>query len=192
MDSPHTDRALWRLGIAGDTEAFGRLYERHAVGVEAFCLRRTADPVAAEEATSEVFLELWRRRQRLTVPGDSARPLLLGIALNVLRHRWRIERRHRATMKRLHEALGSLPGAEEPAAETLEALTRARSLIERLPRREAETLMLIAWGELSYEETASVLGIPIGTVRSRLARARDRLIAPGTKPLDLVGPTQEL
>ena len=189
MDSPITDQALWRLAIAGDAEAFGRLYERHAVGVQAFCLRRTADRAAAEEATSEVFLELWRRRHRLTVPGDSARPLLLGIALNVLRHRWRTERRHRATMKRLHEAFESLPAAEEPAAETLEALTRARSLIERLPHREAETLMLIAWGELSYEETASVLGIPIGTVRSRLARARHRLIAPGTKPFDLVGPT---
>ena len=105
MDSPITDPALWHLAIAGDTEAFGRLYERHAVAVEAFCLRRTADRVAAEEATSEVFLELWRRRQRLTVPGDSARPLLLGIALNVLRHRWRTERRHRATMRRLHETV---------------------------------------------------------------------------------------
>jgi len=135
MDTPVTDRALWRLVIAGDAEAFGRLYERHAVGVEAFCLRRTTDRVAAEEATSEVFLELWRRRERLTVPGDSARPLLLGIALNVLRHRWRTERRHRATMRRLHVTVEGRGAAEEPAAETLEALTRARSILERLPRR---------------------------------------------------------
>jgi RNA polymerase sigma-70 factor, ECF subfamily len=185
MDSLITDQALWRLVIAGDTYAFRQLYERYAVGVEAFCLRRTADRTAAEEATSEVFLELWRRRHRLTVTGDSARPLLLGIALNVLRHRWRTERRHRATLTRLNEAFEPREAAEDPPAETLEALTLARNIIERLPPREAETLMLIAWGELSYQETASVLGIPIGTVRSRLARARERLIAPGTKPFDL-------
>jgi RNA polymerase sigma factor (sigma-70 family) len=185
MDSPLTDRALWRLVTSGDTGAFGRLYERHAVGVEAFCLRRSADRAAAEEATSEVFLELWRRRHRLTVPGDSARPLLLGIALNVLRHRWRTERRHRATINRLNQAFACQGTAVQAPTETLEALARARNLIDRLPRREAETLMLIAWGELSYQETASVLGIPIGTVRSRLARARERLIAPGTKPFDL-------
>jgi RNA polymerase sigma factor (sigma-70 family) len=185
MDSPLTDQALWRLIITGDTDAFRRLYERHAVAVQAFCLRRTADRGAAEEATSEVFLELWRRRQRLTVSGDSVRPLLLGIALNVLRHRWRIDRRHRATLTRLSQAVAGQGPAEDPAAETLEALTRARTIVERLPWREAETLMLIAWGELSYEETASVLGIPIGTVRSRLARARERLIAPNTKPFDL-------
>ncbi len=168
MDPPITDEALWKLVTAGDVDAFGRLYERHAAGVEAFCLRRTADRAIAEEATSEVFLELWRRRSRFTVPGDSARPLLLGIALNVLRHRWRTERRHRATLQRLSEAIDLSPRVQSPPAATLVALTRARSIVERLPRREAEALILIAWGELSYEETAAVLRIPIGTVRSRL------------------------
>jgi RNA polymerase sigma factor (sigma-70 family) len=185
MDSPITDQALWRLVTVGDVDAFRRLYERHAVGVEAFCLRRTADRTIAEEATSEVFLELWWRRSRLTVPGDSARPLLLGIALNVLRHRWRTERRHRATTKRLSEAFDRSPAAENPPAATLEALARARNIVERLPRREAETLILVAWGELSYEETAATLGVPIGTVRSRLARARSRLTGLTTKPFDL-------
>ena len=185
MDSRITDRALWRLVTAGDLEAFRRLYERHAVGVEAFCLRRTANRTTAEDATSEVFLELWRQRSRLTVPGDSARPLLLGIALNVLRHRWRTERRHRTTMKRLSEASDRSPPAENPPAATLEALACARELVESLPRREAETLVLIAWGELSYEETAAALGVPIGTVRSRLARARSRLNRPSTEPFHL-------
>lgn len=185
MDSPISDQALWRLVTAGDVDAFGRLYERHAVGVEAFCLRRTADRAIAEEATSEVFLELWRRRSRLTVRGDSARPLLLGIALNVLRHRWRTERRHRAMMTRLSEAFDRSPAAENPPPATIEALTCARNIVERLSRREAETLILIAWGELSYEETAAALGIPIGTVRSRLARARSRLTGLDTKSFDL-------
>jgi DNA-directed RNA polymerase specialized sigma24 family protein len=61
----------------------------------------------------------------LTVPGDSARPLLLGIALNVLRHRWRTERRHRATMTRLSEAFDRSPPAENPPAATLEATLEA-------------------------------------------------------------------
>jgi RNA polymerase sigma-70 factor (ECF subfamily) len=185
MGSPITDQALWRLATADDLEAFRRLYERHAVGVEAFCLRRTADRTIAEDATSEVFLELWRQRRRLTVPGDSARPLLLGIALNVLRRRWRIERRHRTTVQRLSEAFERSPPAGNPPAATLEALARAREIVESLPRREAETLILIAWGELSYEETAAALGVPIGTVRSRLARARNRLTGPSTEPLHL-------
>jgi RNA polymerase sigma-70 factor (ECF subfamily) len=127
MDSPFTDQALWQLVIAGDVDAFARLYRRHAVAVEAFCVRRIADRAIAEEAASEVFLELWRRRARLTLLGDSARPLLLGIALNVLRHRWRTERRHRATMKRLKEALDRGPVAENPPTSTLEALARARN-----------------------------------------------------------------
>lgn len=185
MDSSITDQALWGLITAGDVDAFGRLYERHAVGVEAFCLRRSASRTIAEEATSEVFLELWRQRSRLTVSGDSARPLLLGIALNVLRHRWRIERRHRATLARLSERFDRLAPTESPPAATLEALARARKIVERLPRPEAETLILIAWGELSYEETAGVLGVPIGTVRSRLARARSRLTGLSTQPFDL-------
>src|ERR1700722_19643413 len=122
MESPNTDQALWRLIAAGDVAAFARLYERHAVGVEAFCLRRTADRTIAEDATAEVFLELWRRRTRLTVQHASARPLLLGIALNVLRHRWRTERRHRATMKRLIEAFDRSRAAETPSAATMGAL----------------------------------------------------------------------
>lgn len=182
MDSDIADPALWRLISTDDLDAFRVLYQRHAMDVEAFCLRRTADQTLAEEATSEVFLELWRDRRRLKVTGDSVRPLLLGIALNVLRHRWRTERRHRATLRRIGEALDPSPSTDSPAPPS-EALARARDLVEQLPRSEAETLILIAWGELSYEETAATLGVPVGTVRSRLARARRRLTGLKPEPL---------
>jgi RNA polymerase sigma-70 factor (ECF subfamily) len=69
------------------------------------------------------------------------------------------------------------------AAARLEAIANARDMIERLPRREAETLILVAWGELSYQETVDVLGVPIGTVRSRLVRARGRVASVNSNSL---------
>lgn len=178
MGRERSDAALWAQGGRGDAGAFGVLYERHARAVLAFCLRRTADPSLAEDLTSVVFLEAWRRRESLRLTTDSARPLLLGIATNVLRHQWRAQRRHAAALRRLdhrHEA----EVHEEDAAERLAAAAALRAAcdaLRALPPRELEVLALTAWGELSYDETAQALGIPVGTVRSRLSRARARLV----------------
>jgi RNA polymerase sigma-70 factor (ECF subfamily) len=174
-----SDAELWERARGGDAEAFGDLYERHARAVQAYCLWRSADLQAAEDATATVFLEAWRRRERLPLETDSAAALLLGIANNVLRGQWRSRRRHRDALVRIRAA--GADGGGDPEGEAISRLDAERELreagaaIRALPRREREVLALVAWGELSYEETAAALGIPVGTVRSRLARARARV-----------------
>jgi RNA polymerase sigma factor (sigma-70 family) len=177
--SSSTDALLWERIRSGDANAFGDLYERHARSVQSYCLWRTADLQLAEDTTATVFLEAWRKRRRISLSTGSAAPLLLGIATNVLRQQRRGRRRHAAALERMRQATPlSHLGHEDEAIARLDAMRQLRDAgeaIRALPRREREVLALIAWAELSYEETAVALGIPIGTVRSRLARARDRL-----------------
>ncbi|NUW36509.1 hypothetical protein HTZ77_34650 [Nonomuraea sp. SMC257] len=85
MDSLPTDAELWRRAVDGDTEAFGVIFDRHARAVYNHCFRRTADWSEAEDITSVVFLEAWRRHGELSPERDSALPWLLGVANN--RHR---------------------------------------------------------------------------------------------------------
>lgn len=173
-----SDRDLWERTRSGDAEAFGDLYERHARAIQSYCLWRTADLQAAEDATATVFLEAWRKRGRLTLTTDSAAALLLGIANNVVRRQWRSQRRYRDALERVR-SVGLTPNdLEAEAIARLDAIRQLREggeAIRGLPRREREVLALLAWGELSYGEIAEALGLPVGTVRSRLARARTRL-----------------
>ena len=181
------DQELWERARSGDAEAFGELYETHARAVQGYCLWRAGNTQVAEDTAATVFLEAWRRRERLVLITDTAAPLLLGIANNVMRHQWRTARRHRDAVERIKGATAADPSGD-PEAEVmskLEALRRVREAgdaIRALPRREQEVLALVAWGELTYEETAEALGVPIGTVRSRLARARARLGRAGVIP----------
>ncbi len=172
------DTELWERTRSGDAEAFGDLYERHARAIQSYCLWRTADLQAAEDATATVFLEAWRKRQRLTLSSDSAAPLLLGIANNVVRRHWRSQRRYRDTLERMRN-VGQVPtDLEAEAIARVDAIQQVRDggeAIRALPRREREVLALLAWGDLSYGEISEALGLPTGTVRSRLARARTRL-----------------
>jgi RNA polymerase sigma factor (sigma-70 family) len=172
-----SDVELWDRAVDGDPGAFGVLFERHARGVYNHCFRRTASWADAEELTSAVFVEAWRRRCQVRPIGSSARPWLLGVANNLLRNHRRSLRRYRAALVRLPSP-GSQPDPADDVAERLAdelAMNRVLALVERLPRREQEVLALCAWSELTYQEAATVLDIPIGTVRSRLARARRRL-----------------
>ncbi|HVQ59615.1 MAG TPA: sigma factor [Solirubrobacterales bacterium] len=109
------DLQLWERTRSGDAGAFGDLYERHARAVQSYCLWRTADLQAAEDATATVFLEAWRKRkrQRLTLSTDSAAPLLLGIATNVVRRQWRSQRHYRDTLERVRN-VGHLPTTSRP------------------------------------------------------------------------------
>jgi RNA polymerase sigma-70 factor, ECF subfamily len=177
--SPSTDTLLWERIRSGDADAFGDLYERHVRSVQSYCLWRTADLQLAEDATATVFLEAWRKRKRISLSTDSAVPLLLGVATNVLRQHRRGRRRHAAALDRMREATPPGPsGHEDEAIARLDAMRQLRdasAAVRALPRREREVLALIAWADLTYEEVAVALDIPIGTVRSRLARARARL-----------------
>lgn len=172
-----TDLELWSCAAEGNSEAFGALFDKYARDVYNHCFRRTADWSAAEDLTSVVFLEAWRRRGEVRIRHESALPWLLGVANNVLRNRHRSLRRHKTALGQL-PAQAYEPDPAEDIAGRIDDEHRMReilALMDRLSPADREVLALCVWSELTYEEAAVALGIPVGTVRSRLSRARSRL-----------------
>jgi RNA polymerase sigma factor (sigma-70 family) len=173
-----SDQDLWsHAANEGAGEAFGELFERHADRVYAHCFSRTGSWSTAEDLTSVVFLEAWRRRNEVRFSGDSALPWLLGVANNATRNAQRSLRRHNLL-------LAKLPPPGEEADIAADAATRvdqerlAQHLLcamGRLRQAEQEVLALCDWAGLSYAEAAVAMGVPEGTVRSRLFRARQHL-----------------
>jgi RNA polymerase sigma factor (sigma-70 family) len=131
-------------------------------------LARRVGAAAADELAAETFTVALRRWDRLD-PERPVRPWLYGIAANLMRHHWRTERR----MLRAYARTGVDPVSteDEPASDTREL---AAALAE-LRRDEREILLLTAWAELTDAEIAAALGLPLGTVKSRLSRAREKL-----------------
>jgi RNA polymerase sigma-70 factor (ECF subfamily) len=171
-----SDATLWARSRAGDADAFGLLFERHAKTVYNYCFRRIGDWSAAEDLLSIVFLEAWRHRSTAWPP-DKVLPWLYGIATNVVRNRHRAERRYSAALARV-----AVPPAEpsfsDIADERLDderQMQKALALLAHLPQREQDVFALCAWSDASYEDAALALGIRVGTVRSRLSRARQHL-----------------
>ena len=160
-----------------DPDALGTLFDRHADRIYNHCFRATGDWADAEDAVSAVFLEVWRHRHRVRLHDGTALPWLYGVATNVCRNLTRSRRR------RLR-ALTALPRPEtEPdhadlVADRVGSTARMQEVlvaVEALPEREREVLALVAWAGLTYDQAAAALDLPIGTVRSRLSRARARL-----------------
>ncbi|WP_240944034.1 RNA polymerase sigma factor [Micromonospora thermarum] len=126
---------------------------------------------------SETFLVAFRRRHRYDVSRPDARPWLFGILTKEISHYRRRERAHYRAVAR-----SGLPDVSPDSAEQAVATAAALALrlplsraLSDLPARDRDVLLLIAWGGLSYEETAQAIGIPVGTVRSRLNRARRKV-----------------
>jgi RNA polymerase sigma-70 factor (ECF subfamily) len=163
------------LAVAGSQpEAFGELFRRHSRLVYAYCARRTGNLDLAEDLTSVVFMEAFRRRRKLQISNSSALPWLLGVANNVARNADRSVRRYRAALDRLPPHANST-SSEDDAIERLaaqDALARALEAISTLTRAEQDVVLLVLWSEFTYTDAATALGIPVGTVRSRLASAR--------------------
>jgi len=168
---------------ADDPAAFAELFERHARVVGAFASRRVGGE-AAEDVLSETMLIAFRRRRDFDTTWDSARPWLLGIASRVIKK----HRAEEARQWRSFEASASRgdhvdDGAMDAAGERADASAAVRAMAPRiaaLPARDRDTLLLYAWGDLTYEEIAVALGVPVGTVRSRLNRVRRKLAPPGS------------
>jgi RNA polymerase sigma factor (sigma-70 family) len=165
-------------GESSEAADFGQLFDRHAQAVYAFCARRTADLAWAEDLTSITFLEAWRHRDRVpSVQVGHALPWLLAVANNVVRNARRGQGRYRAALESL-PASSVVPPAEDQAVArsvTEAGLRAALVAISVLPEGEREVVMLVLWSGLSYEEAATALAIPVGTVQSRLSRARAKL-----------------
>jgi RNA polymerase sigma factor (sigma-70 family) len=171
-----SDGSLWARSRVGDADAFRLLFERHAKTIYNYCFRRLGDWAAAEDMLSVVFMEAWRHRDKI-LPDDKVLPWLFGISTNVVRNRRRSERRFAAALARMPE-----PQPEPNFAQRSDArldderqMRRALDLLGQLPRHEQEVFALCAWMELSYDGAALALGVPVGTIRSRLSRARQRL-----------------
>jgi len=167
------------LAAAADRDWFARLYEQHCHAVYNHCFRRTGSWSVAEEMTAAAFLLAWRRRA--AVPRDPAGelPWLLAVANNVLRNVRRTQRRHAAMLARLPR-----PGPVEDPAAGVEARVDAEGqmravlpILGRLPMRERVVIELCAGAGLTHAQAAVVLGIPAGTVKSRLSRGLTRLRA---------------
>ncbi len=171
------DSDLWSRVRDGDASAFAVLYERHMPTVYRFCFWRTGNAALAEDLSAAVFLEAWAQRARVDPAGGSLLPWLLGVAHNLVRNQWRSARRRRAALSRL-PPLPEVPDPAEDVAARLDAERRMRAVraaLDRLPAREREVVEMCAWAGLSPTEAAVALRVPVGTVHSRLHRARARL-----------------
>jgi RNA polymerase sigma-70 factor (ECF subfamily) len=190
------DGELWRRAVNGEPECFGALFHRHAETVRAFCARRTGELDAADDLVSIVFLEAWRRRDDVELVDGNALPWLYGVARRTIQHRWRTAVRHRRALARLPPPAAVTDHAEEVAARIDDErhLAQLRQTLARLRPAERDVLVLCVWQELSYADAAVALGVPVGTVRSRLSRARARLDALTGEydPLTFPTPRQEL
>lgn len=162
------DAMLMERSLHGRPDAFVEIVRRHEAAVHAYLVRRTGRE-AADDLLAEVWLRAFSSRTTFDTQRFSALPWLYGIARNVLRAHWRTD-----------PGFGAPPPDPvidqwDEVAERLDSQNLARSLIPALwalPESEREVLLLVAWEQLTPAEAADVLGIPQGTARSRLHRAR--------------------
>lgn len=173
---PESDAAIVARSRT-DPERFGELYDRYADDVHRYLSRRIGAALA-DDLTAETFLAAFRSRHRYDPAAERALPWLYGIATNLLRRHARTER----TQYRAWERTGADPTVAENHADAVVAGVAAEATVRqlagalaRLTARERDVVLLVVWESLTYEETAAALGVPVGTVRSRLNRARRRL-----------------
>jgi RNA polymerase sigma factor (sigma-70 family) len=156
----------------GRPERFAIVFDRHFAAVHRYLARRVGRELA-DDLASLCFTVAFERRSSFDPQFGSARPWLYGIATNLLRENWRAEQRSLAIVAQLSRERTGLDG--EPIAEGGDVeLARALGSLEPAQR---DVLLLYAWEELTYEEISAAIGVPVGTVRSRLARARARMRA---------------
>lgn len=157
-------------------EEFAHLFDRHARAVQGYLLRRVTSS-AADDLLASTFLTAFEKRDRFDVSYEDARPWLLGIATNHIRSHQRSQARGWGIASRVAAQLGG--SSHEDHVETLidrvdaqgEAM-ELNSVLATLSEGDRDVLLLFAWEDLSYSEISVALGIPVGTVRSRLNRAR--------------------
>jgi RNA polymerase sigma factor (sigma-70 family) len=174
-DAAADDAAVMAQSIE-DPECFAVLFRRHAAPILRYVTRRIGSG-AAEDVVAETFLVAFRQRGGYRSDRPDALPWLYGIATNLIgRHR-----RSELRQLRLLARTGADP-VIEPFTERVDAAVSAGSAkarlgaaLARLPAAHRDALLLVAWGGLTYEQVAIATGAPLGTVRSRVSRARRKL-----------------
>lgn len=177
-----TDSEIIRRSL-DDPGAFSEIFERHVRPVGGYVRRRIGTD-AVDDVLSETFLVAFRKRATFDHRQESSIPWLLGIATRVVKS-------HRAAEARQWRAFESSSAAvvdpESPHSASdsrLDADAALRALAPRiaaLSQKERDTLLLHAWADLTYEQIADALNVPVGTVRSRLNRIRRKLAPPGSR-----------
>ncbi len=171
---PDDDHAIIAASLA-HPERFGELFERHARELHRFLARRLGE--LADDLLGELFVTAFERRDRYRAELADARPWLYGIAANLVRRHHRAEATRYRALGRTPLALVAPDGAHEAVALADGAALRPRlaAALGELKPADRDVLLLLAWSQLDQAEVAAALGIPLGTVRSRLHRARQQL-----------------
>jgi RNA polymerase sigma factor (sigma-70 family) len=176
VDRPALDSEVISASTASPAD-FAAIFDRHFDAVHAY-LQRRIGPDLADELAAETFLIGFDNRARYDASRRDARPWLFGIATNLLhRHRRDELRQWRAYAR---SATDPVLDAFDGVDARIDAAGYRRELVDslsRVPARELDALLLFAWADFSYTEIGQTLEIPVGTVRSRLSRARSRIRA---------------
>jgi RNA polymerase sigma-70 factor, ECF subfamily len=177
-----SDDELLRLMMAGDAGAFEMLYERRQAGVYRFALRMSGSEALAEDVTQDVFIALMRDGWQYDSRRGSVNAYLFGMARNRVLRRLERDRSFVSLADDMDEEESTRSEKfitrEDPLAEFTrnETIESVRQAILALPAHYREVVVLCNLQEMSYDEAAGVIGCAVGTVRSRLHRARAMLI----------------
>jgi RNA polymerase sigma-70 factor (ECF subfamily) len=163
------DEHDWADALRGDGEAFGRIFDRHRHRVFRHSYRLVAVTADADDIVSVAFLEAWRRADAVRFVDGSMLPWLLVTATNSARNLARNSRRYSAMLSRLPADAHTTDSRTDPFD------TEAHDALRRLSVADQRILTLCVLEDLPDKDAAAVLGIPLGTVKSRLSRAKARL-----------------
>ena len=173
MDVYQTDSEAIRDSLA-EPDRFGIVFERHFGDIYGYIARRLGSD-AATDVAAEVFCQAFKSRHRFDPSQASARPWLFGIVSHLLRRHYRRETGRLRALAKIESQPSSSQNHADSAIERADAAAESRKVVKALSKlsaRDRETILLHAWGDLTYREIANGLGVPVGTVRSRLNRAR--------------------
>ena len=163
-----SDADLIRTSLLDDN-AFAVLFDRHFRAIFRFLRGRVGEQLA-EDLASETFVVAFRRRDAYDLSRDDARPWLYGIAVNLVREHRRTEERRLRAYARVSV---DRDDASDESGERLDPAVAAALL--DLGDEERTLILLLTWADLTYEQLADALGLPLGTVRSKLSRVRAKL-----------------
>jgi len=171
-----SDTDLYRAVAQGSGEAMATIYQRHGPLIYRFSFRISQDQSIAEEVTQDVFLALLRQSDRFDPARAALSTWLCGIARRLV---WKqLERRQHHLLIDLPEESGeaeSLEGDPDVTLSRKEAVAAVQRGLDTLPVQLKEVIVLCEFEEMKYEDAALVVGVPVGTIRSRLHRAKARL-----------------
>ena len=174
MAAPANDEDLLRLMLGGDAQAFEALYDRRQGGIYRYVLRMTGSPSSAEDITQEVFLSLVRDRSDYEPSRGSVKSYLYGMARFRLFRRLQRDRGFVSLDDQSADDTNDFRSHHDPFAEVAreETIELVRQAVLSLPEHFREVIVLCYLQEMNYADAAEIIDCPIGTVRSRLARAR--------------------